>query len=164
MTQTILLECLCGSLGRCWVLACCQARQRAGKVSHSRGIMVRCMSHTTGHRSSYIIQGDPVVCIATVLWFSIISEHVQDGQFPPQSMRDKGGKGRLTFQFCGAFLVWGGYHAASSTERSASQEIDQEHKQPARTCPSQYGLGMCSFATTMHKFMLVRYKSNWSTN
>ena len=69
-----------------------------------------------------------------VLWLSILAEHVRDCQFPPRSMRDTGGKGRLAFPFCEAFLVWGGYHAAFSTERSASLEIDLEHKQPARTC------------------------------
>ena len=47
------------------------------------------------------------------------------------------GKGRLTCSFCGAFLVWGGYHVASSTEKSASQDMNLEHKQLARTGPSQ---------------------------
>ena len=82
--------------------------------------------------------GLPIKTQRQVLCWSISTEHVQDCQFPPQSKRDTGGKGRLTCSFCGAFLVWGGYHAASSIERIASQEINLEHKQPAMICPSHW--------------------------
>ena len=56
----------------------------------------------------------------------------------PSEHERHGGKERLTCSFFGTFLLWGGYHAASSTERIASQAINQEHKQPARTCSSQF--------------------------